>query len=269
LYVLIAVLVGFFAIGLTNMFGIGGAAIATPAIRIFLAASPAIALGTTLPVTIPAAAAGAFVYYRRGFVEKRVAAHCSAGGFAGAVGGAIMTRFINLHYLMLVTGAVVLYVAVVTAYRGITGRGTKLKTQGRAPGPEEEREPVEERASAPLSLGIGLAAGLFSGLLGLGGGIILIPSFLYLLHMPLKKTFGTSLAVITVVAIPGTVVHSLLQHISWSLVLYLVIGSIPGAYVGVRIGIRTRERVLYVLFGMLLFAFGIIFIVSEIVRMIH
>jgi hypothetical protein len=116
-------------------------------------------------------------------------------------------------------------------------------------------------------LGIGLVTGLFSGLLGVGGGIVLIPSFLYILHMPLKKAFGTSLAVITVIAIPGTVVHSFLHHISWSLVLYLVIGSIPGAYIGARLSIRTAERVLYVLFGLLLAVFGVVFIVNEIISM--
>jgi uncharacterized protein len=199
------------------------------------------------------------------------------GGLFGAVGGAMLTWVINLHYLMLVTGVLVLYLAVVTTRRGITGRGVEtepLETppaaeeNGRLPsGQTDDAEQVDSTPSALLAMSIGLAAGLFSGLLGVGGGIILIPGFIYLLHMPLKKAFGTSLAVITVIAVPGTVVHAFLHHIYWPLALFLAIGSIPGAYLGARLSIRSRERTLYILFGLLLAALGVVFIVNEIISM--
>jgi uncharacterized membrane protein YfcA len=86
--------------------------------------------------------------------------------------------------------------------------------------------------------------------------------------MPIKKAFGTSLAVITIIAIPGTVIHTLLGHISWSIFLYLTIGVIPGAYLGASVSIRTNERVLYALFGALIAVFGVIFIVNEIISMV-
>ena len=114
---------------------------------------------------------------------------------------------------------------------------------------------------------IGLGAGLLSGLLGVGGGVLLIPGFLYILRMPIRRAFATSLAVIAVIAIPGTVVHALLHHISWSLALYLAIGSIPGAYLGARLNLRTAERLLYIMFGALLGIFGVLFIVNEIISM--
>jgi uncharacterized membrane protein YfcA len=53
--------------------------------------------------------------------------------------------------------------------------------------------------------------------------------------------------------------------VSWSLVLYMVVGAIPGAYIGARLNLRTAERVLYILFGALLGAFGLLFIVNEII----
>ena len=273
MYVFEAITIGFVAAVLAGMFGVGGAAITTPAIRVLLDASPGIALGTTLPVTIPTAASGAVTYYRRGFVVKRVAAYCCLGGLIGAVGGAMLTWLIDLHYLMLVTGAVVLYLSATIIRRGISGRGLETEP-AETPAQVVEESSSEEasgiaeaKASMLTMLAIGLAAGFFSGLLGVGGGLILIPCFLYILHIPLKRAFGTSLAVITVIAIPGTVVHMFLHHISWSLVLYLVVGSIPGAYFGARISIRTGERLLYVLFGLLLAAFGVIFIVNEIISM--
>lgn len=276
MYVFEAIAIGFVSAVLAGMFGIGGAGITTPAIRVLLDASPAISLGTTLPVTIPTAASGALTYWRRGLIDRRVAAFCCMTGLVGAVGGALLTWVINLHYLMLLTGAIVLYLAVMTIRRGTAGHGTDPDPEAVPPhkyvdaqGEFDQQSPGREAFPAGRCLGIGLVAGLLSGLLGVGGGLILIPGFLYLLHMPLKKTFGTSLSVIAVIAIPGTVVHALLHHISWSLVLYLMVGSIPGAYLGARLSIRTGERVLYVLFGLLLAAFGVVFIVNEIISMVR
>jgi hypothetical protein len=263
MYVFESILVGFLAIGLTNMFGIGGATVATPALRLFLGASAATALGTTLPVTVPAAVAGTVTYYRGGLLDLRAAFYCSLAGIFGAVGGAIATRFVDLDYLMILTGLVILYIAVITAMRGIR---PGQREGGEVPVEVEEggRESAAPNEKVWLMLGIGLAGGLFSGLLGIGGGTIMVPGMLYLLHMPLKQAFATSLAAIAVIAIPGTIVHSFLHHISWPLALYLIVGSIPAAYIGARITIRTGERLLYILFGLLLFAFGAIFIVNEV-----
>ncbi len=269
MHVISTILIGFAAAVVAGMFGIGGASITTPGIRVLLGTSPAYSLGTPLPVTIPTALAGSIIYLRHGLVEKRLAVLCGASGLVGAVGGALLTGVLNLHYLMLATGMLVLYLAGMTMYRGISGRFLTPSPEGgeeETTGGERAGHPVTYKAAPALC--IGLAAGFFSGLLGVGGGIVMIPSFLYLLRVPLKKAFGTSLAVITVIAIPGTVVHAFLGHISWSLSLYLVIGAVPGGVIGARLSIRARERVLYILFGSLLTIFGLLFIVNEIISMI-
>jgi uncharacterized protein len=274
LHVFLALVIGFAAAVLAGMFGIGGAGLTTPALRVFLDASPGIALGTTLPVVIPTAIAGAYTYYRSGFLDTRVALYCSLGGIVGSVGGALLTKVLNLHFLMIFTGVIVLYMGATTAYRGLTGKVPE--------GPEEIGvSPVEgdevaaDEAAVPAGGGfwhsdvayvlVGLGGGFFSGLLGLGGGIVLIPAFLYLLRLPIKKAFGTSLAVIAVIAIPGTIVHALLGHISWLLFLYLVIGVVPGAYIGAKLSIKAKEPFLYTGFGILVLVFGVIFIVNEII----
>lgn len=261
-------MIGFVAAFLAGMFGVGGAGITTPALRVIMGVSPGLALGTTLPVTIPTAIAGAFTYYRRGLLDRRLAVLCGAGGTFGSVGGAALTKVLDLHYLMLLTGAIVLYLAVETIRRGATGRVSKEREEA-ADDVAREAGWSSERTSAALILAIGLAGGFVSGLLGVGGGIVLIPAFLYILKVPIKKAFGTSLAVIAVIAVPGTVVHAILGHISGWLFLYLVIGVVPGAYLGARVGIRTREPLLYTLFGILLALFGAGFIVNEIISMVR
>lgn len=274
MYVAAAIVIGFLSAVLAGMFGIGGAALTTPSLRIFLDASPAIALGTTLPVTIPTAAAAAITYWRRGLVDLKVAGTCCLSGVVAATGGAILTKYIDLHYLMIATGAIILYVSAITIRRGLTTEYTPIDVDE---GPVTEHtvkldsasEPLEDAVPVVRALLVGFAAGLLSGLLGVGGGVLLIPGFLYVLHLPIRRAFGTSLAVIVVIAIPGTIVHSLLHHISWTLVLFMVIGSIPGAYLGARLNMKTAERLLYILFGALLGAFGLLFIVNEIINIVR
>lgn len=274
--IFLALLIGAVTAFLAGMFGVGGAGLTTPALRLFLGVSPGIALGTTLPVVIPTAASGAYTYYCSNLVEFRIFAYCGSAGVAGSIGGALLTKWVNLDYLMIMTGVVVLYLAGTMLYKGITGRfdAEEIATEplGDRPGEcaIEEEDPEAEsrrRGGVPLYLAIGLAAGFFSGLLGIGGGIVLVPSFVYLLRMPIKKAFGTSLAVIIILAIPGTVVHALLGHISGWLFLLLAAASIPCAYLGARLSIAARERFLYVGFGVLIAAFGVVFIVDEIISL--
>src|SRR5450756_2160689 len=268
MYVFGAILIGMVSAFLAGMFGVGGAGISTPAIRLVLGASPGIALGTTLPVTIPTSLTGAITYWRSGFLDKRVAYISAAAGVFGSVGGALLTKVLNLHYLMLATGVLVLCVAGQTIHRAATGNIPSGDTDDSGGTADESQESPTPLKPAWIILLIGLGAGFLSGLLGVGGGILLLPGFIYLLRLPIKKAFGTSLAVITVLAIPGTIVHALLGHISGWLFLYLAIGVIPGAYLGARVSISTSERVLFALFGAFIAVFGVIFIVNEIISMV-
>ena len=69
---------------------------------------------------------------------------------------------------------------------------------------------------------IGIAAGGLSGLLGVGGGILMVPAFSAWLRLPLKETIATSLACVGIFAIPGTITHALLGHIDWAYAIPLV-----------------------------------------------
>jgi uncharacterized membrane protein YfcA len=111
---------------------------------------------------------------------------------------------------------------------------------------------------------IGLAAGLLSGFLGIGGGILMVPAYLLILHMPVKMCLGTSLLVISVIAIPGTIVHAMLGHIDWWLALALAILTFPGATLGARLAFRTRDQKLIRAFAIFLFLVSIFFAYREI-----
>ena len=66
-------------------------------------------------------------------------------------------------------------------------------------------------------------------MLGIGGGVVMVPVMVGMLRIPLKRALGTSLVIIAFMVIPGTFVHTLLGHINWAIVLWLTLGVVPGA----------------------------------------
>ncbi|MDI6874749.1 sulfite exporter TauE/SafE family protein [Candidatus Solincola sp.] len=250
---LFAVLLGFASGFTSGAFGIGGGVITTPAIRLLLMRSSDIALGTPLPIILPSAVVGGFNYWRAGKIIPRVVLYCSLFGCLGTLIGSSVTSLLDTRYIMIITSLLLLYLA----YRTYASAGGESpygeRTEGRPGG-----HPV-----SLLAL-IGFLAGFFSGFLGLGGGVILVPGFYFLLHMDLKECLGNSLVVIAFLALPGSAVHSLLGHVEWPVALAMILGVMPGSYVGSFFTLRARSRRVQVLFALLLLAIGIIFLFREI-----
>lgn len=116
---------------------------------------------------------------------------------------------------------------------------------------------------------IGAAAGMLSGLLGVGGGILMVPAFQGWLKMGLKETIATSLACVGLLAIPGTITHTLEHHIDWTFALPLCVGVIPGAQIGARFAIKSADRHLRRVMGIVLGGVAVVYGVAEIVALAH
>lgn len=104
------------------------------------------------------------------------------------------------------------------------------------------------------ALGIGLAAGATSGLLGVGGGVVLVPGMVSLLGRGQKEAIANSLAAIIPMAAVGTLVYYLAgsrPHVRVDLAVALAIGGVVGAVLGARLAQRLSERSLQALFGLL------------------
>ena len=77
----------------------------------------------------------------------------------------------------------------------------------------------------------------------------MVPMLAGVLGMPLKRALGTSLLAIVALVVPGTIVHAALHHIDWTVFLVLTIGAVPGARIGARLALGTKERTLRLLVG--------------------
>jgi hypothetical protein len=247
---------------LSGMFGVGGAVVSTPAIRA-LGATPLEAVGSTIPSVIPSAVSGSLRYRREGLIVGRVVLWTLAVGLAATMGGAFLTGAVpgNGHLLMIATAALLAFTALRMAR-------VPKPAPAHAQNPVEVEDPVGDLAapasdlvlahdrdpvrSSPLHrraevwrLGlIGVAAGGLSGLLGIGGGVLLVPAFATWVRLSVKEAVATSLVCVGALAVPGMLTHAALGNIDWAFAIPLSIAVIPGARIGAHLAIRSTERAL-------------------------
>jgi hypothetical protein len=239
---------------LSGMFGVGGAVISTPGIRA-LGVSPLQAVGTTLPAIIPSALSGSLRYHREGMLLPRVIVWTAATGAAAAVGTSFLAHAVpgDGHWLMVMTAVIVFYTGVRVA---------------RAEERELDEAAPHERRDTPWRLTVcGVAAGTMSGLLGLGGGVILVPAFLEWLGIPIKPTVANSLACVGLLAIPSTITHAFLGDIDWAFALPLAVAVIPGARLGAVLAIRATDRSLRLTVAVGLAVIAVVYATRELMEL--
>lgn len=251
-----AFFVGLLSGYLSGQFGIGGAALSTPLLRIWLNVSPYLALGTTLPPILPGAIAGVVTYNRFNFVDKKILPRMVLGGLIGVLVGSFITPFISPHFLMFLTAILLLLIS----FRFFIPKKKERKERGKR---SIFIGFLEGLVSEVGIFEVGAGAGFLSGLLGIGGGFILIPGMVYFLGVEVKKAFGTSLAVIPFLVLPASFIHYFLGHISLELAFWLTLGTVPGAMLGARVAVKAPSQVLRYLFGTFLLLFSFYFAYSE------
>jgi uncharacterized membrane protein YfcA len=109
-----------------------------------------------------------------------------------------------------------------------------------------------------LLVGIGLAAGFFSALFGVGGGIIVVPLLILVTGFDTRKAAGTSLAAIGLTALFGVVAFVTLGEVDWGHAAMVGLPALAGTFVGVYVQQRVSSRVLVNCFAAFLAAVALV-----------
>jgi hypothetical protein len=227
----------------SGLFGIGGALVGTPLLRIAVGMAPLLALATPLPVAIPSALSGAIAYWRRGLVDRTLTLRTLRTALPMTIVGSAATHWTSGTVLMVATACALVYVAFAML----------------RPNPSADSEGVE-RSPAMIALATGFA-GFVAGFLAIGGGIVLVPVFVRWLGIPVHRALATSLVCVAAMAVPGTIVHGVLGHIDWLAAAVLAVATVPTSWAGARLALRLRSRTLEIAYGVFLALFGVWFMV--------
>ncbi len=214
---------------LSGTFGIGGGVVLVPLLAVLLGLSQHEAQGVTLavlllPIGLPAVVA----YHRLWPIRWRLVGALILGFVLGVGLGALAARRIPERPLAAVF---VLFLAAVAI--------RTWSTAGRSPPLHADERPP---ASDWNGLWIGAAGGVFSGLLGIGGGIAMIPLLIGVMRLTQHQAQGASLAtMLPPIGLPGVLVYARAQGgLRWPLMAAVALGFAAGALAGARLATRTQ-----------------------------
>lgn len=246
--------VGFF----TGLLGVGGGFILAP-IQFFLLQSLGVdtdtairmAFGTSLAVMFPTALSGAYTHYKNSCVLFKPAIYLGAAGFFGGILGGFVAAHTPGEILKVLFGILIFLVVI-----------QFLKFSN----PNESGEKILD---AYHLLFYGLIAGICSGLLGIGGGIILVPIMVILLGFRMIEAVGTSTAVIVLTSLGGILAYTFnglgvsglpeysVGYINLLQLVVLAGFSIPMAKFGARTAQKLPENYLRYIFSAILLYIGL------------
>jgi hypothetical protein len=104
---------------------------------------------------------------------------------------------------------------------------------------------------------LGIVSGLLGGLMGVGGGIVLVPLLVHFVHLGQHEAQGTSLAFVIGAALVAAIPYYGSDRLDLALAAALALGAVPGVMLGSRLAARTPARMLRVAFGVFMLAMAI------------
>jgi uncharacterized protein len=215
--------------------GVGGGIIIVP-LLVFVGLGRHRAHATSLSAIVFIAAAGALSFGASGEIDLLAGVIIGIGGIIGSVTGTTVMHRVSARALTLVFG-VVLLVA-----------GIRL-VMSADPFPGAVDFPMLGQVA--ISLAIGMVAGFFAGLAGIGGGVVIVPASVLLLGLDQHQAQGTSLLAIVFTSIAGTVVNRRNQRVRLVDGLLAGVGGVIGSLAGSRLALLIEGRALSVVFGIL------------------
>lgn len=235
-------LVGF----LVGMTGIGGGALTTPILILIFRVSPLAAVGSDLVASVAMKVVGGGVHWRRGTVRTDLVRWLSVGSLPAAFGGVALLRVLHPGSLES-TVERALGVTLLFAVAAMAARPLILGWGRTAPDGPVVIRPLP---TALAGAGVGLAVGLTS----VGSGSLMIVMLLFLYPgLRSAELVGTDLVQAALLVSAAAAGHALFGAVQLSVTTSLLLGALPGVYVGARLSSRAPDRILRpILAGVLL-----------------
>lgn len=253
------------------MVGVGGGFVAVPIMTMFFGLSPQLIVGTSLTMTFFTALSSLLFLWRQGRIDLQTGWRFAAATVPGAVLGSQAASYFSDRSFQIAFGCLMLAVSLLMWYRREPGsfappKGLEdvPKKRGSITRIIVDAAGIEFRYHFNLYLGIGLslAVGFISSIMGIGGGIIHVPLLVLALRFPPHLAASTSLFVLGWSSLVGSITHFLLGHTDLRYAAALALGGLLGAQVGIRIASRLPGVLMVRIFSLMMAAVGIRLIFS-------
>ena len=226
-----------------GMLGLGGGIVLMPVLRFVLGMPAPAAAGTCIVAVFFTTLGGGFRHYRLGHVPRRgLMPVIAAGVLSTAVFSLLFVPLAHRgSWLDLGIGGVFLLVALRMIHDG-------FRVSAESGGASRPHAGTLEGPLAGKTL-LGILAGVFPGLLGIGTGAVLVPGFSLLLRAPVKVAIGSSLVCFSANALVSSLIKLLQGYVSLPAAVPVSLACLVGSQVGALVNHRFPSRLLKILLG--------------------
>jgi uncharacterized protein len=250
-----------------GILGGGGSILAVPIFIYVLGIPPKPAIAMSLAVVGATSFAGFLAHWRQRNVDLGVAWIFALFAVAGAFTGARLARLIPAPVQLALFGGFAL-TAAWFMYRS----GSRDLSRGRDLGATTVREPAGDagaRGDRPhpmLLAAVGIAVGVFTAIIGAGGGFMIVPALVLLARVPMRAAVGTSLLILTANALSGFAGYLGQLPIDWSLLVWFTGVAIVGIVMGSAVVRHVPQPRLKQAFSMMVVVLGAYIVVRTVSR---
>lgn len=240
LSLILAALIGL-ALG---VFGSGGSIITMPVLVYVAHVSPHEAVGMSLFIVGATSLFGTAVNLRRRNFDFRAVLFFASSGILGSFLVARLTHRVPGHVLLILFGVLML----VTGARMLLASPRASHVHTCKPG---------------RCLGVGIAVGLLTGFLGVGGGFLILPALVLFAGLEIKVAVGTSLAIISANSFAGLVGQLRFASFNWPLTLAFVCSALLGMPIGLALSKRVSSQRLAHSFAGIIILLGVFLVIRN------
>ncbi len=248
---------------LGSMLGLGGGVFLVPILTLFFGVDQKVAIGASAVAVVTNSVVGSSVHLRSRFTNLRLAMLLQVTTAAGAIAGALFGVAADPAIVFGVFGAVLVYAALSMGLRPETrpapvpsGTADALRLGATFRDPAIGEDVAYAPGRVPLGVGISAGAGVISGMLGVGGGVVMVPAMNLLMRVPVKAAVGTSSFMVGITSVATAFVFYSRGKIDPTVVVPAIVGVFLGGQLGSRLTRRLRARRLSVLFAAILLYLG-------------
>ncbi len=237
-----------FGVGiLVGTTGMGGGSLMTPLLILVFGIKPVVAVGTDLAYAAITKTAGGFLHFRKGTVQTNLAFWLAAGSCPGAIIGVILLERLGLDDILLpliagallLTGALVLFRAVMTD------------------GANERDTVVLNARHKVAAVALGASVGFVLGLTSAGSGTLIAVGLIIGFRLAPRRVVGTDVFHAALLLWVAAIAHLFSGNVDLLLTATILIGSLPGVWLGTRLSTSLPERGLRPALGIVLLAAGL------------
>ena len=253
---LVAFVVSIGAGGFGSLVGIGGGIIVVPLLTVALGQDVRTAIAASLIGVIATSLSASPRYLRSGLVDRHLGLLLLVAASLGGLSGGITAGYLDERTLALLFGVLLIGVALQMLRQVLRPRAHPLIDDADLDSrftsiyvEPESGEPVTYRARHLVpGTAISFVAGNISGLLGIGGGVINVPTMNLLMHVPIRVATTTSTYMLAATAVASSVVYLAAGAVDPLLAAPVALGVIVGARLGARLALNVSQNVLRIAF---------------------